>query len=27
LSVVVKIAEFFGVKTSTFVEWGEYEIN
>ena len=26
LSVVVKIAEFFGVKTSTFIEWGEYEI-
>jgi len=27
LSVVVKIAEFFGVKTSAFIEWGEYEIN
>ena len=27
LSVVEKIAEFFGVKTSTFIEWGEYEIN
>jgi DNA-binding XRE family transcriptional regulator len=27
LSVVVKIAEFFGVKTSAFIEWGEYDIN
>ena len=27
LSVVIKIAEFFGVKTSTFIEWGENEIN
>jgi transcriptional regulator with XRE-family HTH domain len=27
LSVVINIAEFFGVKTSTFIEWGENEIN
>ncbi|MBH09782.1 MAG: hypothetical protein CMG74_05380 [Candidatus Marinimicrobia bacterium] len=27
LSVVVKISQFFGVKTSTFIEWGEHEID